>query len=139
MAKILTTDKEIERALVQAHRLPEEPAATAVRYIKDLDVFVMGLTMGDPVVLDRKKLQGLENATPAQLQNLEITLEGRGLHWPDLDADLFVPALLEGIYGNRKWMQKIGRKGGTARTRAKAKAARANGRKGGRPKKATTA
>jgi hypothetical protein len=26
------------------------------------------------------------------------------LHWPKLDADLYAPALLQGIFGSRKWM-----------------------------------
>jgi len=34
----------------------------------------------------------------------------------------------------RKWLAAIGRKGGSATTKAKAAAARRNGRKGGRPK-----
>jgi len=33
------------------------------------------------------------------------------LHWPDLDADIYVPALLRGIYGNKLWMAKSGNVG----------------------------
>ena len=45
--------------------------------------------------------------------------------------DLYVPALIEGVYGNRRWMAQLGKKGGKARTEAKRLAARANGVKGG--------
>jgi hypothetical protein len=61
---------------------------------------------------------------------------GFNLHWPALDVDLFVPALLAGVFGTRAWMaRELARVGGQARSAAKTKAARANGAKGGRPRK----
>jgi hypothetical protein len=60
---------------------------------------------------------------------------GLGLHWPMLDADLYVPALVKGILGTKQWMTQIGAVGGSASTVAKAAAARANGKLGGRPRK----
>jgi len=58
------------------------------------------------------------------------------LHWPKLDADVYVPALLQGVLGSKSWMAKqLGTVGGQARTEAKSAAAWENGRKGGRPKK----
>jgi hypothetical protein len=59
-----------------------------------------------------------------------------GLHFPALDADLYIPALLEGFFGSKRWMAaRLGELGGKARSAAKARASRANGRLGGRPKK----
>ena len=64
--------------------------------------------------------QGLENATPSQLEEIEISPSGFGIHFPKLDADLYVPALLEGSFGSRKWMvSRLGRVGGRSRSRAK--------------------
>jgi hypothetical protein len=58
------------------------------------------------------------------------------MHWPRLDADLYVPGLLSGALGSRAWMAaQLGAEGGRASTPAKAEAARANGAKGGRPRK----
>jgi hypothetical protein len=59
---------------------------------------------------------------------------GLGLHWSQLDADLYVPALIEGTFGSRRWMQHIGELGASARSAAKAKASRENGTRGDRPK-----
>jgi hypothetical protein len=59
---------------------------------------------------------------------------GLGLHWPQLDADLYVPAVIEGAFGSRRRMQHIGKLGGSARSAAKAKASREYGTRGGRPK-----
>jgi hypothetical protein len=49
-----------------------------------------------------------------------------------------MPGLLDGIFGTRAWMSRIGAQGGAVRSEAKARAVRANGAKGGRPKKAAT-
>jgi hypothetical protein len=59
-----------------------------------------------------------------------------GLHWPRIDADVYIPALLEGVFGSKRWMaQQMGRAGGHSKSSAKQVAARKNGAKGGRPRK----
>jgi len=58
-------------------------------------------------------------------------------HRPKLDADLYLPGLLEGFLGSKQWMaSRLGQMGGKSRSAAKKAASRANGRLGGRPKKA---
>lgn len=51
-----------------------------------------------------KLAQGLETAKPADLTGAQISLSGLGVHFPKLDADLYIPALLEGFLGSRRWM-----------------------------------
>jgi len=52
---------------------------------------------------------------------------------------LYLPALLEGVFGSPRWMAGLlGKSGGLARTAAKVAAARKNGSKGGRPRKLAT-
>ena len=81
--------------------------------------------------------QGLENARPSQLKEIEISPSGFGLHFPEVDADLYLPALLDGFLGSKSWMaSRFGQIGGEATSKAKKAAARANGRLGGRPRKA---
>jgi hypothetical protein len=99
-----------------------------------LDLIILKLNDGRRHVIPRELLQGLESGSSKQIANVEIIGRGTGLHWPDLDADLYVPALLRGVYGTRRWMAQIGRNGGLAKSLAKKKAARANGSLGGRPK-----
>jgi hypothetical protein len=41
---------------------------------------------------------------------------------------------VEGAFGSRRWMQQIGKLGGSRRSTLKAKASRENGKRGGRPK-----
>jgi hypothetical protein len=81
--------------------------------------------------------EGLERAKPSQLEEIEITPSGFGIHFPKLDADLYLPGLLEGFLGSRKWMaSRLGQAGGKSRSRAKKAASRVNGNLGGRPRKA---
>jgi hypothetical protein len=76
----------------------------------------------------------LAQARDAELADIEILGSGHGLHWPALDADFTVPGLLMGVFGTRAWMaSELARRAGQAKSPAKAAAARANGRKGGRP------
>jgi hypothetical protein len=37
----------------------------------------------------------LAKATPAQRENLQLICDGEGIHWPDLDEDLSVRAIVE--------------------------------------------
>ena len=81
--------------------------------------------------------EGLELATPSQLEEVETSPSGFGIHFPRLDADLYVPGLLEGFLGSKKWMaSRLGQLGGQSRSRAKKASSRANGKLGGRPRKA---
>jgi hypothetical protein len=86
-----------------------------------------------------EEMEGLGEATKAQIAQVKITGNGTGLRWPGLDLDYYVPNLLREIYGTRQWLAEIGRRGGAVSSAAKRKSARANGRKGGRPRKVAIA
>jgi Protein of unknown function (DUF2442) len=108
-ARVLTTDAEIDAAIALAKlREPYRPKAVAAEYRAKDDVIAIELASGVELVIPRKLLQGLENASPEQLAKVEICGPGSSLHWKALDE-------------------------------AKARAARANGRKGGRPRKRSAA
>jgi hypothetical protein len=82
----------------------------------------------------------LEGASAVQLSRIEITPSGLGLHFPELDADLYIPGLLGGVFGSKAWMAaQLGREGGKARTPKKSDASRRNGKLGGRPRKSRAA
>jgi hypothetical protein len=131
--EVITTDAEIEAALERAKFHDSDPRACAVEHIPALKLLIVGLSNGRRLVLPIEDLQGLGNATHKQIQNYELLGHGTGISFPELDVDLYVPALIEGVYGNRRWMAQLGRKGGSSKTEAKRKAAKANGAKGGRP------
>src|SRR5258708_15585316 len=119
-----------------ADRLQNRPIATGARYDRSANRVVIALSSGIEVAFAPRHAQGIERAKPHQLDKIEITPSGLGIHFPKLDADLYLPALLEGFLGSRKWMAaRLGAQGGKARTTAKTSAARANGTLGGRPRK----
>lgn len=97
---------------------------------------VVQLNTGLLVVFSADLVEGLQDAKPRDLQEIEITPSGFGLHFPRLDADVYLPGLLAGESGSRRWMAaRLGQSGGRSRSAAKAAAARTNGKLGGRPRK----
>lgn len=119
-----------------AERRRKGPVATAVRYDERDERIVIELGSGLAISFRPQDAQGLEHARPEQLGDAEISPSGLGIHFPQLDADLYLPALLEGFLGTRRWMAtEMGKAGGKAASEAKAAAARSNGKLGGRPKK----
>jgi len=112
------------------------PHAESVRYDRRIGRIVIHLSTGLEVAFSPRDAQGLEDATAADLNEIEISPSGLGIHFPKLDADLYLPALLEGFLGSRKWMaSRLGAIGGRSKSPAKAAAAKQNGRSGGRPRK----
>ena len=117
-------------------RLARTPTATAARYDRRGQV-VIDLSNGLSIAFRPQQAQGLEHAKPEQLTTIDISPSGLGLHFPALDADIYLPGLLQGFLGSRRWMAaQLGKAGGRAKSAAKTAAARANGKLGGRPKKA---
>lgn len=102
--RILTTDEEIDAAIAAAADLPDEPAALSAEYIHSLDLVLIKIDDGSRLSIPREQLQGLENATPDQLANIQI-FGGNDIAWPDLDVDHYLPYLLEGKYATEKWKQ----------------------------------
>jgi hypothetical protein len=97
---------------------------------------VLQFRNGLEVAFDPRQVQGLDRAKPADLRTIQISPSGTGLYFPKVDADVFVPGLLSGLFGSRKWMAaQLGASGGQSRSPRKKKAARANGKLGGRPRK----
>lgn len=112
-----------------------EPCAANAYYDKKTKRIVVEMTTGVIVSFPPQLLQGLAGASPADLSEVEVSPRGTSLHWEQLDADFSVSGLIAGVFGTRAWMADVGRKGGRVSSAAKAAAARANGQKGGRPRK----
>lgn len=116
------------------------PAVVAARYDGRIARIVITLETGLDLAFAPHLAQGFESASPADLDVIEISPSGLGVHFPKIDADIYVPGLVEGLLGTRRWMAaENGKAGGKAVTPAKAAAARENGKAGGRPKKAPPA
>ncbi|NIJ07712.1 hypothetical protein FHS31_001308 [Sphingomonas vulcanisoli] len=128
------SDEAIEAATERGRIFREtHPHAAAVRYDAKADRVIVDLINGTTFAFPPRLVQGLHDASPAEIAEVEVIGAGYGLHWETLDLDYTVPGLMNGIFGTAKWMAA---KAGRGTSEAKAAAARANGAKGGRPRKA---
>ncbi|MFK0332282.1 DUF2442 domain-containing protein [Rhizobium sp. NPDC090275] len=129
------TDAELAQAKQrwEAERA-ERPIPASVRFDVASERVILDFTNGASFIFPARALQGLEEATVAELAEVELLGE-TGLHWESLDADYAISGLMNGVFGTRSFMEAQ-RRGGQSRSPAKAAASRANGAKGGRPKKA---
>ena len=133
MAKADEFRNAVRRA---AERRAKEPYAVGARYDRRRNRVIVSLDTGIELAFPPGMAQGLQGAAPADLANIELSPSGFGIHFPRLDAHLYVPALLQGVLGSKSWMAaQLGAKGGRSRSRAKIAAARTNGKRGGRPRK----
>ena len=114
-----------------------EPRAERARYDQKTARVLIELTNGCLFAFPARRAQGLEDASDDELADVSILGLGLGLHWEMLDVDLSVPRLLAGLFGTKAWMdRKRAATAGSATSPTKAAAARRNGAKGGRPRKA---
>jgi hypothetical protein len=112
------------------------PRAESAHYDAGRNRIIVRLTTGVELGFAPGNVEGLERASVDDLKLIEVEAFGLGIHFPKLDADLHVPALLEGVLGSKRWMaERLGAAGGRTRSRAKAAASRANGKRGGRPRR----
>lgn len=136
-------EREIAR-VAQANRVaPEddlEPHALNARYDDKHERIVVELDNGCLFAFPAHHVQGLEKADASALADIELLGEGYALHWPRVNASLRVEGALAGLFGSRKWMQRLAASNAGSKTSArKTSAARENGKKGGRPKKVAVA
>jgi hypothetical protein len=99
------SDAEIEQAEARMQAvLAGTPHATAARYDRRIARIMVTLSNGLELAFPPHLAEGLADAKPADLAVIEISPTGLGLHWPALDADLYVPSLLAGKFGSSRWM-----------------------------------
>jgi len=129
--------EEIEAANERAvARLGRTATVAAAHYDRRTGRVVIDLSSGLSIAFKPQDAQDFEHAKPEQLRKIEISPSGLGLHFPVIDADIYLPALLEGFLGSRRWMAaRLGRAGGSVKSHTKTAAVRANGKLGGRPRK----
>jgi hypothetical protein len=129
-------DEQFEKANQRARELRATvPLAISAYYDQDRNRIIVALSNGLEIGFSPLYAQGLETATPAQLKKIEISPDGYGIHFPAVDVDFYVPPLLQGIFGTRRWMAAhFGQAGGRSRSRKKVVASRRNGKLGGRPR-----
>ena len=130
------TAEEFAAAKARGEARMRGPRVASTHYDPERDRIVLRLTTGVEIALAPADIEGLQDACAEDLASIEVQEFGLGIHFPKLDVDLYVPALVEGVLGSKQWMAaRLGAAGGRTRSPAKAAASRENGKRGGRPRK----
>lgn len=108
-----------------------EPRAEGATYDPKQDLVLVILRSGFAFAFPPHAVEGLQGATAQDLSQVRISPSGDGLHWDSLDVDVSLKGLMMRALNLREWAPRIL---GQIRSEAKARAARENGRKGGRPR-----
>ncbi len=132
------TDQQIEAQIDAAIKhQPQidavEPRANQVIY--DNGRIILHFNNGATFSFLAESVEAIATLPSKILATVELTPSGKGLRWDEPDIDLSIQGLLLGIFGSNVWMKQIASKGGSSTSEKKKAASRANGMKGGRPKK----
>lgn len=75
------------------------PAAVGARYDRRLARIVISFASGLQLAFPPRAVEGLQTALPDDFAEAEVSPSGLGVHFPRLDADIYLPALLESFFG----------------------------------------
>lgn len=130
------TEEEFQRqyqAATRAGRAADEvePRALDARYDTQRDRIVLELAGGCTFAFPVRSAPWLAGIPPERLPRVEVTVRGAGLRWEEDDVDLSVPGVVAYFLDMDHWAPRYM---GQRTTEAKARAARENGMKGGRPR-----
>jgi hypothetical protein len=93
------TKAELAKAKAHGDQIAKGGVATGVAYDEARNRVVVTLSTGIEIGFDPKHAQGLENPTAEDLRAVEVEGAGFSIYFPRLDADIYIPALLQGITG----------------------------------------
>ena len=111
-----------------------EPRAGGATYDPEQDLVLVSLRGGFAFAFPPRAVHGLQGATATELSEVRISPSRDGLHWDSLNVDVSLTGLIMQALNLREWAPRIM---GQIRSEAKARAARKNGKKGGRPRRKT--
>ena len=131
-----TTEDELRNAVAAGRRRRAmERRAASVRYDVDRDAIEIELTDGAAVRLPRQMVDEFRNVPPADMATVRVSPAGYGIKLDQHDINISVHGLIGSLASAGDMAASLGKLGGAARSDAKRISARANGAKGGRPRK----
>lgn len=98
----LPSENARHREALMLARAAAQPKAAAVRYDRRGRRILVLLTNGLELAVPVKLAKRLVGESAADLEHIEISPTGLALRWPKLDAELYLPALLSGVFGSRR-------------------------------------
>ncbi len=138
----MTKEHDYEAALEAGHLAQEAEFRTAsVRYDLDRNMLEITTTQGGGFVVPLEWVPVLANLTPADLAELDVWPDGSAIELDAHDIHISVHGLLTGLLPRLLPTGAVSHlfaeRGGRSTSAAKQAAARENGRRGGRPRKAS--
>ena len=104
------TDAGFEAAEARGREMTKsEPRAAAAHYDRETGRVVVELANGCIYIFPAQLAQELRGADDEALSGVVVDGAGFNLHWPAIDADLYVPALVAGVFGTGTGWQRSGR------------------------------
>ena len=101
-------NREYQKALERAAAADAiEPRARFARFDRRSRRVIVELRNRARFMFPPDLVEGLKGAPVADLARLEVSPSGAGLHWPTLDVDFSLPALMAGVFGSRAWMANL--------------------------------
>lgn len=88
-------DAQIAAARAAGERSLQTPRAVAARYLVERDRVEIDLDSGWSVQVPRTFSPRLAAASLSDCEQVEIVDFGLGLHWPAIDEDWYLPAVIE--------------------------------------------
>ena len=136
------TDAEYAAALAAGRTEAEtEVRAQAVRYVPDRDAIEIVTNRNAGFLIPRQWIGALQDVPAEELAKLEVWPDGSAIELEDRDIHISVNGLLTAVLPAmlppRVVAAIFASRGGKATSDAKRSSAQANGRKGGRPAKAS--
>lgn len=98
------TTEQFEAAKARGEARLRGPRAESAHYDVGRGRVIVRLTTGVEICFAPQDAERLQHAKQDELAVIEVDAFGLGIHFPRLDADFYVPALLEGALGSKNWM-----------------------------------
>ncbi len=80
------------------------PYAVAARYEPKLHRVLVTLNNHLEVAINPEQTQTLQGKPAAALKAIEISPSGYALFFPTLDDGIYLPGILQGVFGTNAWM-----------------------------------
>jgi hypothetical protein len=88
-----------------------EARALAARYDRGSGQLLVALRGGARLLVPAQLLQGVAEAAPELIEEVEVDARGPGLHRETLDADVSLSGLVSGSFGSKRWMEDLAASG----------------------------
>jgi len=98
------TTKQFEAAKARGEARLRGPRAERAHYDAGRGRVIVRLTTGVEIGFAPQDAENVQSAKRDDLSVIEVDALGLGIHFPRLDADFCVPALLEGTLGSKSWI-----------------------------------